>query len=141
MVTISVTNRIPPMPGGMVTQTVTSFSIPLVQAVQPETNGDVTCFPIGYIFPKSGRIVTNAYCVTNNPIPFATGMFLGWTQVVTNSMVFSAFSNQMLWSTNSPNGPWTGVIPILCTNSNMVIFVSFNPRVSRMFFRLGTNVW
>jgi len=64
---------------------------------------------------------------------------LGWTQTATNPAVFGLFHNHLLWSTNSPAGPWTGDIPVLCTNSNMVASVNVDAAVKTMFFKLGAN--
>jgi len=109
------------------------FTSEVMQMAVAPTNGQVICGTNRFGHP---------FCYTNGTPrpPQPTGLTLGWTQTATNPAVFGTFSNTLLWSTNAPNGPWTGTVPILCTNSNMEATVTFDLKVPQMFFKLGSNV-
>ena len=80
----------------------------------------------------------NYVCFTNPPASvYRTNIALAWTQP--GWPAAAPFTNHVLWTTNGANGPWTGDIPVACSNSNMVISVNLDPRVKFLFFKMGTN--
>src|SRR4029077_10571678 len=79
------------------------------------TNGQYVC-----VTNKLGKLI----CWTwTNPVPH-TMMTLAWTQ--SGYLAVARITTHVKWSTNGPNGPWTGDIPVACTNSNMVANIVFN---------------
>ena len=153
MRTITTTNHFPPTPNTPAHQSVISFTVPLVTPqLTITTNSDGTttvCYPVGFVFPRNGRVVTNAYCITNIPAtPFNGGISLTWQEQPSENPFFTLsplhiwMTNVILYSTNSANGPWTGSILIPVTNGTMNITVTINPAIQRCFFKLSaTNLW
>jgi hypothetical protein len=78
---------------------------------------------------------TNAAAI----VPYRTALPLSWT--VANFETNVPVTNHLLWSTNSPGGPWMGDIPILCTGAVMQVQIRINTNLPEMFFRMGTNTF
>lgn len=138
---VVVTNHPPPMPGQVQpAPEVSTFEVPAVQP-QPTTEGNVTCFPQGYVNPKTGHTVTIPYCVTNNPAtPYNGEMTLAWTEPNYPPQGPVMWTNVLMFSTNGGQ-TWAGIILVPVTNRNMVINLNINPLWTTCVCKFGTNLY
>ena len=86
----------------------------------------------------TNRFTHQEFCITNpvfNVPP--SSMTLAWMVPNWPTPVAMSLTNHILWSTNSPAGPWAGDIAVPVTNNVMYASVRLNRNIPFAFFKLG----
>lgn len=137
--TLSFTNEYPPLPGKTNPMFIVKSVAQPLTIPQPTTNGNVTCYPAGWVF-KNGAVTTTNRCVTNNPAPPLNGLMpISWDMTNYPPQGPAMWTNVLLVSTNGGQ-TWSGAIYIPVTNAHMQANIRINPSGS-VVFKFGTNIY